>query len=160
MSFEDRLKKAIQRGRNRNEASQAAEQAKALTEEEFKRLHSQARLTLSDHIEECIRTVSQQFPGFQQETVYGEKGWGAACTRDDIRMERGNRTNLYSRLEMTVRPHSSANVIDLAAKGTIHNREVFNRSYYEQLPDIDEAKFLELIDVWALEYAEMFAAVD
>jgi hypothetical protein len=73
-------------------------------------------------------------------------------------MARGHRTNEYSRLEVTVRPYSPAHVLDLAAKGTIRNKEVFNRNYYEELADADEEKFRELIDMWVLEYAELYAA--
>jgi hypothetical protein len=35
---------------------------------------------------------------------------------------------------------------------------VFNRNYFERLPDVDLDKFLELIDLWILEYAELYAA--
>jgi hypothetical protein len=116
-------------------------------------------LQLSEHIEKCVRQVPNYFPGFRYETLYGERGWGAACSRDDLRVTgEGRRKNDYSRLEMTVRPTTSASVLDLAAKGTIRNKEVFNRNYFEKLPDIDLDKFLELIDLWILEYAELYAA--
>ena len=69
------------------------------------------------------------------------------------------RPRLRPNLEMTVRPYSpSLHVLELAAKGTIRNKEAFNRSYYEKLEEIDEPKFHDLIDAWVLEYAEMFAA--
>ena len=61
-------------------------------------------------------------------------------------------------LEMTVRPYSSLHVLDLAAKGTIRNKEVFNRNYFEKLSEVDPDTFAELIDLWVLEYAEQFAA--
>ena len=48
--------------------------------------------------------------------------------------------------------------LDLAAKGTIHNREVFNRNYFEELATADEPKFRDLVDAWVLEYAEMYSA--
>ena len=51
-------------------------------------------------------------------------------------------------------------VLDLTAKGTIRNKEVFNRSFFEKLADVDLDKFRELIDVWVLEYAELYAAKD
>ena len=57
-----------------------------------------------------------------------------------------------------MRPASSMHVLDLAAKGTIRNKEVFNRNYFEKLEDVDLDKFIELIDVWVLEYAELYAA--
>jgi hypothetical protein len=68
------------------------------------------------------------------------------------------RTNEYSRLEVTIRPYSASHVLDLAAKGTIRNKEIFNRNYYEPLADADAQKFSELIDAWVLEYAELYAA--
>ena len=78
---------------------------------------------------------------------------------DDLRVARGRRQgNDYSRLEMTVRPYSEMHVLDLAAKGTIRNREVFNRNYFEKLQDVDLDKFIELVDIWVLEYAELYAA--
>ncbi len=51
-------------------------------------------------------------------------------------------------------------VLDLAAKGTIRNKEVFNRNYFEKLQDVDLDKFTEMIDVWVVEYAELYAAKD
>jgi hypothetical protein len=59
---------------------------------------------------------------------------------------------------VTVRPLSSVLVVDLAAKGTIRNKEAFVRNYYERIADTDVEKFIQLIDAWVLEYAEMFAA--
>jgi hypothetical protein len=159
MDFEERLQKAIERGHQRGEANLRAEKAKTVTEEDLKRLHAQYRLQLSDHIERCIRRLTNHFPGFQFETIYGERGWGAACKRDDLRMARvGKRDSLYSRLEMTVRPVSSLYVLELSAKGTIQNKELYNRTHYEQLGDADPDQFIELIDLWVLEYAELYAA--
>jgi hypothetical protein len=57
-----------------------------------------------------------------------------------------------------IRPFSSAHVLELAAKGTIRNKEVFNRSHYQRLTDADPRTFEELIDLWTLEYAELYAA--
>ena len=99
------------------------------------------------------------FPGFRLETLYGERGWGMACSRDDLRVDSNRRrANDFSRLEMTVRPASALHVLELAAKGTIRNKEVFNRNYFETLQDVDLEKFLELVDVWVVEYAESYAA--
>ena len=73
-------------------------------------------------------------------------------------MAGGKRNNQYSRLEMTIRPFSSAHVLDLAAKGTVRNREIYNRNHFEALDEADHDNFAELIDLWVLEYAEMFAS--
>ena len=159
MSFDDRLRQAIERGQKRGEARAHEAQKHAMTEEECKRLHSQLRLRLSEQIEACIKRLPNVFPGFQYETIYGDKGWGGACFRDDLRIVGGQRSSNYSRLEMTVRPYStSLHVLELTAKGTIRNKEAFNRNYYEKLEEVDEAKFHDSIDAWVLEYAEMFAA--
>ncbi len=38
------------------------------------------------------------------------------------------------------------------------NRELFNRSYYVPIAEVDVEEFEQLIDAWAIEYAEMYAA--
>ena len=158
MSFDDRLKQAIVRGQKRSEFLAREAAAKAWSEEEYRRQHSQTRLTLSEHIESCLSRLPNYFPGFQYETMYGDRGWGGACFRDDLEFVRGVRTTNYSRLEVTIRPYSSLHVLDLAAKGTIRNKEAYNRNYFEELAHADQQKFSNLIDAWVLEYAEMYAA--
>jgi len=159
MDFEERLQKAIRRGQRRSEAAAAEARLKALSEEELKRLHTKYRLALSEHIENCVRRLPNHFPGFNFETIYGEKGWGAAVNRDDIgRGGAGKAANFFSRLEMTIRPFSEYHVLDLSAKGTIRNKEIYSRSHFEKLEDADPDQYMELIDLWVLEYAELFAA--
>ena len=89
-------------------------------------------------MENCIKRLPNVFPGFQYETIYGDKGWGGACFRDDLRIIGGARTSNYSRLEMTIRPYSSLHVLEITAKGTIRNKEAFNRHYYEKLEEVDD----------------------
>ena len=158
MSFDDRIRQAIERGHKLGDAAARDAAARAMTEEEYRRLHSQLRLVLSDHIEACVKRLPNFFPGFQYETMYGDRGWGGACYREDLRLNRGVRANEYSRLEVTVRPYSTAHVLDLAARGTIRNREVFNRNFFEELEAANQQKFLDLVDAWVLEYAELYAA--
>jgi hypothetical protein len=158
MSFDDRLQRAIQRGQRHSEVAQEAARASALSEEELRRRHGQFRLQLSEHIEQCLKKLPSYFPGFQFEIIYGERGWGAACYRDDVRMSAGRRQQDYSRLELTVRPYSSFHVLELTGKATIRNKEIYHRTYYEQIDEASPAKFTELIDLWILEYAEMYAA--
>ena len=78
--------------------------------------------------------------------------------QDQIRCRGGQRVSYYSRLEMTIRPYSSLHVLDLAAKGTIRNKEFFRRNHYQPLQEVDLTSFTELIDLWSLEYAELYAA--
>ena len=158
MNFDKRLQKAIQRGHRRSDDKARQAKEKQLSEDELKRLHTQYRLQLSEHIESCLESLPSHFPGFDYQTVFGERGWGASCSRDDIRMSGGRRNNDYSRLEMTIRPYSEYHVVDLATKGTIRNKEVFSRNHFEKIEDVDDAKFIELIDLWILEYAELYAA--
>jgi hypothetical protein len=73
-------------------------------------------------------------------------------------MERGQRTNKFSRFEMAVRPANEYYLLDLQAKGTIANRELLTRGFYQHLGEVDLDKFRELIDSWALTYAELYAA--
>jgi hypothetical protein len=157
-NFDDRLREAIGRGQERSAAAARVSAARALTEDEYRRLHSTLRLALSEHIEACLKRLPNHFPGFQYETMYGDRGWGGACSRDDLVLARGSRSSNYSRLEITIRPYSPLHVLELAGKGTIRNREVFNRTYFEELPGVDEQKFRGLVDVWVLEYAELYSA--
>ena len=158
MEFDERLQRAIQRGYGRGDVRRQEAAAKQFSEDELRSLHTKHRLSLSEKIESCVQRLPNHFPGFQYETIYGERGWGAAISRDDIEMAGGKRNNQYSRLEMTIRPFSSAHVLDLAAKGTVRNREIYNRSHFEALDEADHDNFAELIDLWVLEYAEMFAS--
>lgn len=156
--FDQRLKSAIQRGQLRGKQSEQASRANQLTEEEFKRLHTQYRLSLSDRIEKAIDRVAQHFPGFRTEMLYGEVGWGAACYRDDLTLSAGRRSNLFSRLEMTIRPMNEYHLLDLRGKATVANKEYFNRNHFVPLSEVNEEEFRRLIDAWAIEYAEYFAS--
>jgi hypothetical protein len=158
MDFEQRLQRAIQRGESRRDAEARAAAGRALSEEECKRLHAQYRLELSDYIERCLQKLPDHFPGFRFETLVGDRGWGAAVSRDDVGLGDGGRRNLYSRLEITVRPYSSAHVLDVAAKGTIRNKEVFNRNQFQKLAEAETQALRDSIDLWILEYAERYTA--
>jgi hypothetical protein len=159
MDFSERLNKAIERGQKTSDKRAQAEAEKALSEKELQRLHSQYRLELSERIERCLKQLADHMPGFRFESVVGERGWGAAVSRDDAGTRRGSgRRNYFSRLEMTIRPASAYHVLDLAAKATIRNKELFNRSHYQRLTEVDVTSFAELIDIWVLEYAELYAA--
>lgn len=156
--FQKRLEKAIQRGQRTLDVRQQQRAEAALGEEELKRLHTQYRLELSEHIEECVKQLPQHFPGFRYEPLVGERGWGAAISRDDLTVADGRRANRFSRLEIAVRPFSSSHVLELVAKGTIRNKEVYNRTQYQMLSGVDVATFRELVDRWILEFAELYSA--
>ena len=157
--FDKRLDKAIQRGRQIKTDRARRHDEEALSAEELKRLHSQYRLDLSDHIEQCLKRLPNHFPGFQFESMVGERGWGAAVSRDDMGTGRdGKRDNFYSRLEMVVRPFASYGVLELTAKGTVRNKEIYNRKQFQKLAEVDLENFYELVDLWVLEFAELYAA--
>ncbi|MGI9472528.1 MAG: hypothetical protein ACR2NZ_13385 [Rubripirellula sp.] len=155
--FESRLESAISRGQRRADAKANQEKEKELSADELRRLHTSYRLSLSDRIESAVNRVADHFPGFQNESLFGEVGWGSACFRDDLRIVGGRRSNQYSRLEMVIRPHSDLNVLDLKGKGTVMNRELFNRSFYVPVAEVEVEEFDQLIDSWAIEYAEVYA---
>lgn len=157
--FEQRLNEAIKRGRRAGGARAEAEAKRKLDERELRRLHADYRLELSEYIETCLRKLAEHFPGFEISRVVGERGWGAAINRDNLEVDRRRgRVNQFSRLEMVIRPLTEYYVLELAAKATIRNKEIFNRSHFQLLDEVDRASFTDMIDVWALEFAERYAA--
>jgi hypothetical protein len=132
--------------------------AKALSEEECRRLHSQYRLALTEHIEKCLGELADNFPGFRSETVVDESGWGAAVSRDDLGLAAGRRNTFFSRMQIVVSPYSHYHVLAISAKGTVRNKEVLSRNHYQRLADVDLQTFRELIETWALDYAELYSA--
>ena len=163
--FQKRLEKAIERGYRASHVRARAEAEKALSEQELRRLHTQYRLELSEHIERCLEDVVRHIPGFRMEPVVSERGWGAAVSRDDFQPGRlrglphsGEPAARFSRLEMLVRPVSEYFVLELTAKATIRDKECFNRTHYQRLSEVDLASFTGLVDLWVLEFAELYAA--
>ena len=156
--FKDRLESAIARGVARGQRTASAAKAAAISEEELRQRHTAFRLSLSDKIEAAVGQVADHFPGFRIEPVFGANGWGSACYRDDLNLDAGRRKNLYSRLEMAIRPASDAGVLDLKGKATVINRELFNRSHFVKIAEVDESEFESLIDAWAIEFAENYAS--
>ena len=158
MEFHQRLQKAIERGQRASAVRAQAEHDRAINEKELQRLHTQYRLELSERIERCLKNVADQCPGFFYEDIVDERGWGGAIRRDDLRLGPAGRSSAYSRLEMVIRPYTESRVLELICKATVLDREVFNRSQYHRLPEADPTCFAEMIDNWALEFAELYAA--
>ncbi len=160
MSFDERLQRAIQRGKRTRDVKNKEADAIRMSEEDIKNLHSKYRLELSEHIENNLKQLSDQFPGFDYQTVFGEDGWGAKISRDDVNLgEDRSSKNLYSRFEMVIRPYSDAHIVELVGKATIRNKELFNRTNYHFLHELDEVTFRELIDLWVLDFAEQYATI-
>ena len=158
MEFQERLQRAVERGQQARDTRGRDAAAKALSEEESRALHSQYRLELSEHVGNCLAQLVDQFPGFQLESIVGEEGWGAVVTRDDLALDEANKaTNLYSRMQMLIRPFSEGRIVELVVKATIRNREVFNRARYQMLGQVDLESFSEHVDLWVLEYAEKYS---
>jgi hypothetical protein len=158
MSFRERLQRASERGKQARAAQLNEAAAKALSEDECKRRHSQYRLALTEHIEKCLGDMADNFPGFRLEAVVDESGWGAAVSRDDIRIDGGKRGTYFSRLQLVVGPYNTYHVLDISAKGTVRNKEVLSRTHYQQLADVDLQSFRELLEQWVLDYAELYSA--
>lgn len=156
--FEDRLKAAIDRGVRRGQKAQEESAQQQATVEQLKGQHTQIRLTLCEHLEVVLKKLADHFPGFRYENVFGENGWGSACWRDDLILQAGQRRSRYSRFEIVVRPFNDFLVVDLQAKGTIANREIFSRTSYQPIAEVDMAHFKQLIDSWSLSFAELYAA--
>ncbi|MEX0611361.1 MAG: hypothetical protein WD738_08665 [Pirellulales bacterium] len=158
MSFRERLQRASERGKQARAAQLDEAAAKALSEEECRRLHSQYRLTLTEYIENCLRELADNFLGFRLEAVVDESGWGAAASRDDFSLDAGRRASYFSRLQLVVAPFNKYRVLELAAKGTVRNKEVLSRNHYQRLADVDLESFRELIELWVLDYTESYSA--
>jgi len=160
MDFRERLHRAAERGRETRDAEAAKQAARALDEGECRRLHSNYRLELNDHVEQRLKQLAENFPGFVYETVANEKGWGGAVRRDDLAIRSGRRDNLFSRLQITISPHNEFHVLEILAKGAVRNKENFTRNHYELLKDVDIDTFRSLIEQWTLDYAEQYAAAE
>jgi len=158
MDFSERLGKAVQRGRSRAADVRGQAAAEAQSEEELRRLHTNYRLDLSEHIEECLARLPDHFPGFEFQRIADDSGWGAAAQRDDIQITGGHRENYFSRVELVIRPPGQYMVLDLAGKATVRNKEIFRRNHFQQLAEVDLHSFVQLIDNWTLEFAECYAA--
>lgn len=159
MNFDDRLQRAIDRGTRIAQQRRGEEAAQALSEEQLKRIHSQYRLPLSEYIEIGLKKLMQHIPGFHYENVVSDRGWGGAVNRDDADLgPNRSRSNLFSRLEIVVRPFSTARVLEISARGTIRNKELFQREFHQPLAGVDSDQFNERVDRWILEYAELYSA--
>jgi hypothetical protein len=157
MSFRERLQKAAERGKQARDTRLHEAAARALSEEECRRLHLQYRLTLTEHIEARLHELAENFPGFRFETVVDADGWGAAVSRDDVGLAEGRRRNFFSRFGLVVSQFNKYHVLELVAKGTVRNKETFSRNHYQRLADVDIESFRELVELWVLDYAEQFA---
>jgi hypothetical protein len=159
MDFEKRLERAIERGHRAADAKAQSRAGETASEQELKRLHSRYQVELSEHIETCLRRLPDHFPGFQFASIVDDRGWGASVHRDDLHLGPGGRRDkLFSHFEMLIRPFADVHILNLVAKATIRNKEIFNRSQYEPLADADPATFRDTIDRWVLEFAERYAA--
>lgn len=158
MSFRERLQRATERGRRARDVERSEAAAAALSEEECRRLHSTLRLSLCDTIERCLYELAENFPGFRVETIVDSVGWGSAASRDDVGLAGRRSDNFFSRLQVVVSPYNKYDVLDVSAKGTVRNKEVFSRNHYQPLDDVDLEQFQQLIEGWVIEYAETFAA--
>jgi len=159
MDFQERLERAIERGQRLGNARAEEEAQRVLTEKELQRRHSQARLQFCEHIECCLHQLADRFPGFRFETIVDSRGWGAAISREDLRLRRAQpRQTCFSRLEMLISPISPSLILDLTVKATVCNREILSRSQYQHLAELDMQAFTDMIDLWGLEFAERYAA--
>jgi len=158
MDFEKQLERAINRGYRRKDAAEQESAQRRLTEDEFRTLHSKARLQMSDHVAQGLHKLADHFAGFDFREIVSADGWGAKITRDDMAGGAGRpMTRLYSHLELLVKPYSPAHILELVVRGAIRNKETLARSHYQKLEDLDLDAYQDVIDQWILEYAERFA---
>jgi ABC-type sugar transport system ATPase subunit len=160
MDFDDRLAKAIERGQKQRTAAGQERISAQLTDEQFRTLHSQGRVELSERIEQALQKLTNAFPGFEYKTIVTPEGWGAKISRDDIvAARRQGVSQLYSHLELLVKPYTSTRILELVSRGAIRNKEVLTRSHFQQLQDLNLPSYNELLDQWVIEFAEKYAAI-
>jgi hypothetical protein len=70
----------------------------------------------------------------------------------------GKAGSFFSRIELTVRPQNEFNVVNIAGKGTIRDKEMFTWNHFDDVLGCDQTEFEKRIDAWVLQYAEQFAA--
>jgi len=157
MDLEKKLQQAIERGKSKKDTTQAGD-PNQWTPQRLKNHHNNIRLALSDYIESVLKKVDDMVPGFKSEILFGDKGWGTAIYRDDFAMINGSRQNLYSRLEVFVRSMNEYHVVDVATKATIGNKELWNKNFYQEIPEADQNKMQEKVDQWAVEFVEAYTA--
>ncbi len=68
--------------------------------------------------------------------------------------------DVYSRLEITVKPFTELGIVNMNAKGTIKNKEMFTRRHHDPVQEADMEQFLSMVDRWVLEYAQLYTAAD
>ena len=157
--FDLQIEKAVARGQRERKLKSTRAANKAMSEEELRRLHNEYRLELSEYIEQCLSRLPKYLPGFICQTVVDDRGWGSSCSRDDAGVASDHtRTNFFSRLEIVVRSFGAHHVLDIAAKGTVRNKEIYNRNHYRPLAEVDLVDFKSFVDLWVPQYAEKFAA--
>lgn len=158
MDFDERLQRAIQRGQGRRTASAEQAAAAALSEEESRALHVRLWAELSDHLEAGLRRMVDSFPGFEFQTVLDEGSSGAKITRDDLVSQSGRGfSHSYSHLQVVIRVYTPRRLLEIVCRGTIANKEVMQRSFFQRLDALDLDLFKSQMDQWLLEYAERFA---
>ena len=159
MDFDKKLENAIQRGQQRNTRLKDAEKQKMLSAEDLRNRHNEYRLDLSEYIEVNLKKMAIHFPGFEYETLYGSKGWGGAIHRNDLdRGDDGRAGSFFSRVELTVKPQNEYNVVNIAGKGMIRDKEMFTWNHFVDLMDASFEEFHQRLDTWMVQYAEQFAA--
>lgn len=156
--FSKKLESAIHRGKQVAEQKATDQREREQTEGELRERHREYRRALCEQIEETINQLADHFPGFRAESVYDDDGWGSAAYRENLHIEGGRRSTRFSRFEIVVRPCSELLVLDIKGKGTINNREVFNRSHFAKLAEVQLADFEQCVEAWSLQFAEMYAA--
>ena len=159
MDFDSELEKAIQRGQERTTAKNSAKKQAEASKEELRNRHNDFRLNLSEYIESGLKKLANHIPGFDYDIIYGAKGWGGALTRNDIdRGPDGRAGTFFSRIELTVRPQNEFNVVNIAGKGTIRDKEIFVWNHFEDIHDANQESLEQMLDKWVLQFAEQFAA--
>lgn len=156
--FRDRLRKAMRAGADAQAEREADERHARQHEHKLRGLYDRYEDQLCDHIQSCLKELCGEWPGFRLGPAGMQKGRGYAISRDDRGRSPGGRVDRrYSRLEIAVRPYSRHQFLEVLAKGTVRNKEVFRRGDDDRVETADSGLLKKFIERVVLEFARRYA---
>ena len=158
--FRKRLQRAVRAGQTADRQRTDEERQNREKNRALRALHERYEAGIRDRIGDCLRDLIEEFPGFDLQDVYHDKGRGYAILRDDSLKRGGASDRYYSRLEIYVHHFKEHGFLEVTAKGSIRNREKFHRTEDDRLEDLDAELFSKFIERLVLQYARDYADDD
>jgi hypothetical protein len=159
--FRSRIQRAVNSGKGADRGRAAEKREARQAGRKIRELHENFDGELRPHIHTCLEELNREFPAFDMQEVYNEKGRGYALARDDaIRGGSERRDRYYSRLEIYVHHFKDHGYLEVSAKGSIRNKEKYERSEDDRLETLEIDLFKRFVERVVVEYAHDFADDD